>query len=73
MDPREGCGSCINQKDLYAELYPKWVTPADVSLSELDGLAMQFEEQRNRYKVCPYKHDSENPCEDGEYWNELAC
>jgi len=45
LDPVEGCGgSCIRVPEMYENLYPEWVNPMDVSLSELDGISRRYEE-----------------------------
>jgi len=66
LSPIEGCGgSCVRIPDLYESLYPEWATPMDIELAERDGKSKRWEEQQNRFKVCPLIYDEAYPCEAG--------
>lgn len=69
LDPRSGCSECRKQNELYGEIYPIWVTPNDISLAEFDGLAMQFNRERDQpVEPCPIR------CNADEYYlDEEAC
>lgn len=68
IDPSTYCGDCMSQQDVLDKYFPDWANPLDFAISQIDGK----EEILKTWRVCPYV-DSYDICEDGQYWNELAC
>ena len=69
-DPATECGPCLDFKTVREEYYPKWATPHDISLAELDGLSKKWE--KGQRQICPFDWNQE-VCRAGQYWNELSC
>ena len=70
FDPREMC-SCRDSEELKAELYPDWATSRDIDLAK--NKMEENAELVRKLRVCPNNPNDSTTCNDGYYFNELAC
>lgn len=70
MYPLELC-LCASDERIRTH-YPKWATEKDIEIAQIDGL--NFAEARpDDWRQCPREELKRGTCEQGWYWNELAC
>ena len=71
MDPTLGC-ACSDMQTIRETYYPAWATPYDIDMAFSEGYQARL--QWSRIRVCPADNDGNSAkCEQGFYWNELAC